>query len=89
MRILQRSRNRILGLTPTGKCILRFAQRTLQDADNLRSCGQERIDESTGDLVIATNHTHARYTLPRGINAFRCRYPAVRLQFLQGGSGLL
>ncbi|MBI3044432.1 MAG: LysR family transcriptional regulator [Betaproteobacteria bacterium] len=84
VRILQRSRNRILGLTPTGKCILRFAQRTLQDADNLRSCGRERIDESTGDLVIATNHTHARYTLPRVINAFRCRYPAVRLQFLQG-----
>jgi LysR family transcriptional regulator, cys regulon transcriptional activator len=84
VRILQRSRNRILGLTPTGKRILRFAQRTLQEAENLRSCGEDINDECSGGLVIATNHTHARYTLPRVIDAFSRRYPDVRLQFLQG-----
>ena len=84
VRILQRSRNRITGLTPTGKRILAFARRTLKEADNIRSCGQEIRDPDAGGLVIATNHTHARYTLPRVIEAFCNRYPAVRLQFLQG-----
>jgi len=84
VRILHRSRNRIMGVTPTGKRILRFAQRTLQEADNVRSCGQDMNAETAGGLVIAANHTHARYTLPSVIEAFSRRYPAVRLQFLQG-----
>lgn len=84
VRVLNRSRNRIIGLTPAGKRILRYAQRTLQEADNVRSCGQEQNADAAGGLVIAANHTHARYTLPRVIDAFSRRYPAVRLQFLQG-----
>lgn len=82
--IFQRQRNRILGLTQAGKEILRFAQRMLQDAESVRSVGLELKGETRGHLVIATNHTHARYTLPRVITAFSKAYPMVRLEFWQG-----
>ena len=82
--ILERSGNRILGLTPMGAKIASYAERTLREADNLRMCRDEARDEASGALVVATNHTHARYTLPRVIDAFSRRYPGVRLQFWQG-----
>jgi LysR family transcriptional regulator, cys regulon transcriptional activator len=82
--VFQRHRNRILGLTQAGKEILRFAQRMLRDAESVRSVGLEMKNETQGHLVIATNHTHARYTLPRVITAFSKAYPMVRLEFWQG-----
>jgi LysR family cys regulon transcriptional activator len=82
--IFERSRNRILGLTSMGKEIVRFAERTVREADNLMVCARELKNEKAGGLVIATNHTHARYTLPRVVESFASRYPDVRLQFVQG-----
>jgi len=82
--VFQRHRNRILGITPAGKEVLRFAQRMLQDADSVRSLTRELRNEAAGHLVIATNHTHARYTPPRVITAFTKACPLVRLQFRQG-----
>jgi LysR family transcriptional regulator, cys regulon transcriptional activator len=82
--IFQRHRNRILGVTQAGKEILRFAQRMLRDAESVRNVGLEMKEETRGHLVIATNHTHARYTLPRVITAFSKAYPMVRLEFWQG-----
>lgn len=82
--VFQRHRNRILGLTQAGKEILGFAQRMLRDAESVRNVGLEMKEETRGNLVIATNHTHARYTLPRVITAFSKAYPMVRLEFWQG-----
>jgi LysR family transcriptional regulator, cys regulon transcriptional activator len=82
--VFQRNRNRILGVSQAGKEIIRFAQRMLRDAESVRSVGLEMKNETRGHLVIATNHTHARYTLPRVITAFSKAYPMVRLEFWQG-----
>ena len=85
IKILHRRRNRILGLTQPGKEILRYAQRVLRDTESLQNVAFEFRQETSGSLVIATNHTHARYTLPKVISAFSKTHPSVRLEFWQGG----
>jgi LysR family cys regulon transcriptional activator len=82
--ILKRRRNRILGLTDAGQEIVRFAENALQEVQNIRGLGDDTRDAATGTLVIATTHTHARYTLPRIIDRFKSAFPLVRLEFLQG-----
>lgn len=82
--IFRRQRNRILGLTQQGREIARHAERILREAQNIHSFGDESQNETTGNLVIATTHTHARYTLPSIIGQFTQTYPHVRLEFLQG-----
>jgi LysR family cys regulon transcriptional activator len=82
--VFQRHRSRILGLTQAGKEIVKYAQQMLRDAESVRNVGLEMKNETRGHLVIATNHTHARYTLPRVITSFSKAYPKVRLEFWQG-----
>ncbi|MCW5603238.1 MAG: LysR family transcriptional regulator [Burkholderiales bacterium] len=82
--IFRRQRNRILELTQPGREIVRHAERILRETQNIRGFGDEFQNEVTGTLVIATTHTHARYTLPDIIGKFTYAYPHVRLEFLQG-----
>jgi LysR family transcriptional regulator, cys regulon transcriptional activator len=82
--IFDRKRNRLLGLTPAGRDIYRFAERALVEAENVRSVGREFRNELTGELVIATTHTQARYALPPVIRRFRRAFPRIRLEFWQG-----
>jgi LysR family cys regulon transcriptional activator len=82
--IFRRRRNRILALTPAGKEIARFAQVALQAARSIEDFGRDARNAPDASLVIATTHTHARYTLPPVIRRFSRSYPDVKLQFLQG-----
>jgi LysR family cys regulon transcriptional activator len=82
--IFNRKRNRLLGLTPAGEEVHRYAQRTLQEAENIRSVSHEFGNELTGNLIIATTHTQARYALPSVIRKFRRKYPRILLEFWLG-----
>lgn len=82
--IFRRRRNRILALTEAGKEIVQFAEAALREVQNIRGLGEDARDSAAGNLVIATTHTHARYTLPRVIGAFTSAFPHVRLEFWQG-----
>jgi LysR family cys regulon transcriptional activator len=82
--ILQRKRNRILGLTQPGREIVKFAERLLTEQDNILNFRENLKDECAGRLAIASNRTHARYTLPPAVAAFASEYPRVRLEFHQG-----
>jgi LysR family cys regulon transcriptional activator len=82
--IFRRNRNRILSLTPAGKEIVKFAETALRAAQSIEDIGRDARDTEGGDLVIATTHTHARYTLPNVMQSFAVRHPKVRLHFLQG-----
>jgi len=82
--IFLRRRNRILEITPQGQEILRIARRMLLDADNLQKVGAEFAEVGQGNLVVATTHTQARYTLPTVIRAFKQAYPRVNLSLRQG-----
>lgn len=82
--IFIRRGKRLTGITPPGEKILAIIARTLNEISNLKQVGDEFSKEDAGALGIATTHTQARYALPRAVQAFRARYPAVRLELHQG-----
>lgn len=82
--IFVRNGKRVVEITPPGQMILAIAERMLKDAENLRQVGQEFTNEDSGNLVIATTHTQARYALPSVIERFTHRWPKVRLSLRQG-----
>jgi LysR family transcriptional regulator, cys regulon transcriptional activator len=82
--IFTRSGKRLVGLTEPGKIILRLAERMLAEAENIKQVAEEYTEESVGKLTVATTHTQARYALPRVVQAFREKYPEVRLSLHQG-----
>jgi len=81
--LLQRSKNRILGFTEAGKQILNAAQRTLNEAENIKHIASDIRDKGTGRLVLATSHLHARYTLLKPVRRFAEEYPNVELHLMQ------
>jgi DNA-binding transcriptional LysR family regulator len=82
--IFVRSKKRFLRLTEPGEHVHRVAARMLLDAETLASIAREFVDENRGVLTIATTHTQARYALPRVVQAFAKKYPAVSLRLRQG-----
>jgi LysR family cys regulon transcriptional activator len=82
--VFARSRKRILALTKPGVEVLQIARRMVRDAGNLSQVGNEFTDKDSGDLVITTSHTHARYVLPSVIKKFTAEYPKVRVILRQG-----
>jgi len=82
--IFVRRGKRLLGLTEPGKELLAVVERILLDAQNVRSIAEQFSSRETGNLVIATTHTQARYTLPDVIKRFKAEYPKVHLVLHQG-----
>ncbi|MFC3396103.1 HTH-type transcriptional regulator Cbl [Brenneria rubrifaciens] len=82
--IFIRRGKRLLGMTEPGKELLIVAERILNDASNIRRLANVFTNNDAGQLVIATTHTQARYSLPQVIKAFRSLYPQVRLVLNQG-----
>ena len=82
--IFERHGRRFVGLTPAGRDLLPFIERTLDEAENLRRASAEHAAGDRGRLTVATTHTQARYMLPPVVAAYRERYPQVRLSLLQG-----
>jgi LysR family cys regulon transcriptional activator len=82
--IFVRRGKRLLGLTEPGKELLAVVERILLDTQNARSIADHFSSRETGNLVIATTHTQARYALPEVIKAFKAEYPKVHLVLHQG-----
>lgn len=51
-------------MTEPGKELLVMAERILNDANHIRRLANLFSDNDVGQLVIATTHTQARYSLP-------------------------
>ncbi len=83
-KLLIRSGKRILGLTDAGREVSEIARRMLLDAERVRRVTQDITSEASGEFLIATTHTHARYALPNVIRSFVARWPQVRLSLRQG-----
>lgn len=75
--VLARKHNRILGLTPSGDAVLGVARRIATEAGQLRSIRGGLLAPNTGQLTVATTHSHARYTLLTVIKRFCEEYPDV------------
>jgi LysR family cys regulon transcriptional activator len=83
-RLLSRRRNRATGLTAGGEAILPTARRILKEADTLKQILADEGDPDKGQIVIATTHVHARYTLLPILRQFRSRYPRIGIHLVQG-----
>jgi len=79
-----RKGKRLLGLTEPGKNMLRYVERILIDADNIKNVADHYGQQDQGRLTVATTHTQARYTLPAVVVAFKKMYPKVHLKLHQG-----
>jgi LysR family transcriptional regulator, cys regulon transcriptional activator len=82
--IFMRRRNRIVGLTEPGQEAVTIAQRVLTEIKNLKSLGEDFNAIGGGHFTIATTHTMARYVLPKVVDRFMKKYPAIRLGLRQG-----
>lgn len=81
--ILVHRGNRIAGFTAPGQAILAVARRMLNDMRTVNRIGEEFLAQNTGQVVIATAYTHARYVLPDVVESFTKRYPKVKLVLRQ------
>lgn len=77
--LFARRGKRLLGLTEPGREVLRYAERILQEADNLQAVADSFARQDEGRLVLATTHTQARYALPEIVRQFRTEFPKVHL----------
>jgi LysR family transcriptional regulator, cys regulon transcriptional activator len=84
VQIFVRNGKRIVAVSEPGKAVLEIAQRMLHDAGNLKQVAQEFHSQDTGNLILATTHTQARYALPPVVKQFIKRYPKVKLGLHQG-----
>ncbi len=82
--IFIRQGKRLTGVTEPGLHILGIIKDVLSGLESLRQVGDDFRQADSGTLTIATTHTQARYVLPPVVQAFRARYPKVRLELHQG-----
>ncbi|GHT90107.1 CysB family transcriptional regulator [Betaproteobacteria bacterium] len=83
--IFTRRGKRLLGLTEPGRELSGVVERILLDTQNLRRIADQFSNRESGNFVLATTHTQARYALPQVIKWFKETYPKVHLVLHQGG----
>lgn len=86
VQIFSRKSKSLVGITPAGAAVVKYARKIMRDVENIRSVGKDLMAELEGTLSIATTHTQARYVLPPIISQFHERYPNVSLELHQGTS---
>lgn len=74
-----RKGKRLTGMTEPGKELVPIVERILADLQGIRRLGEHFAKRDSGELVIATTHTQARYALPPAVAAFKQAYPRVHL----------
>lgn len=82
--VFTRTRNRVVGLTPTGREIIRVSQRIVLESETLPRIASGEALDGAAELKIATTHLSARYSLPRVLKNFATRFPEVMLTLRQG-----
>ncbi len=74
-----RKGKRLTGMTEPGRELLPVAERILADLQSIRRLGEHFAQRDSGELVVATTHTQARYALPSAVAAFKATFPKVHL----------
>lgn len=70
---------RLTGMTEPGKELVPIVERMLADVQAIRRLGEHFAQRESGELVVATTHTQARYALPQAVAAFKLAHPKVHL----------
>lgn len=82
--LFERRGKRLIGLTASGEVLVPVIDRILLDVRNLKQVADRFAIQDYGELRIGSTHTQARYVLPSVLQAFRQRFPKVRLILQQG-----
>ncbi len=82
--IFVREKKRLTGLTRHGEEIVARAESALGDIDSIYKFVTSAATPDSGQLVIATTHTQARYVLPEALRQFANKYPKVRVTLQHG-----
>jgi LysR family cys regulon transcriptional activator len=82
-KILERKNTRVSGLTRVGREILPAARRMLLDATDFTSKAREAAGRGPRHLIVATTHTHARYSVLPAFKIYREKNPRVMLELRQ------
>ena len=77
--VFVRDKKRLVGLTKQGEQIIARAASALLDIDYISKFAHSVAKTNSGQLVIATTHTQARYVLPETLSLFARKYPKVRV----------
>jgi len=85
--LFERRGKRMLGLTEAGRSVITYVERILADSMSIKRVTDQLRDPASGEFVIATTHTQARYALPGIVKQFRDEFPRVRLSIRQGDPG--
>ncbi len=86
LRLFSRNGKSLDGVTYAGNLVLEKAANIMREVENIKQLAHELQNEQEGSLSIGTTHTQARYVLPDILQAFRKRYPEVKLNLHQGTS---
>ncbi len=73
-------------LTDAGVQVVERARRILSEAENITALSSQLSGELSGQLVIATTPTQARYVLPDMLESFQRQNPGISLRLHQGTS---
>jgi len=84
VQIFVRKGKALAGITPIGEVIIQKSQEALNKLEEISLSGQEFLNDSSGELSIATTHTQARYVLPKFVQVFMQELPQVKLNIHQG-----
>lgn len=87
--LFERKGKRLVKATPLSEAIVKQVGSIELALDNIRAVADDFRDGRQGEIRIATTHMQAKYFLPPVLNAFRQRYPKVKVNFLQGNPGQL
>ena len=83
VQLLERRNTRVVGLTKAGQEILPVARRMLLDAEHVRTRARDATGIGDRHLIVATTHTHARYSVLPAFKTFRQAHPKVILELRQ------
>ena len=87
--LFERKGKRLVKATALSEAIVKQVDTIDLAMDNIRAVADDFRDGRQGEIRIATTHMQAKYFLPPVLNAFRQRYPKVKVIFLQGNPGQL
>lgn len=74
-------------VSPAGRTVLAHARRLLAEADNIRAFAANERGQQSGNLVLATTHTQARFVLPPAIAEVARRFPGVSVNLQAEADG--
>ncbi len=87
--LFERKGKRLIKATPLCLAIVNQVDTIELAMENIRAVADDFRDGRQGEIRIATTHMQAKYFLPPVLNAFRKKYPKVKVNFLQGNPGQL